>query len=161
MKKIITGIILLISLSVSSQSNGVVLETKTFDTTNDYRKISYKKSMDIRYDKDWGKFYNTLYKVYENGNNKVAEIAVSNYKDKGIIEVYVMPCNNGKIVDDMITGFEVKSSEFNGITYSKNFKEKLADKKELKISYVSNKKEHLKINEVNYNPFNLHYKISN
>lgn len=152
---------LLISVNVFSQLNGIVLETKTYDTSNDYRKISYKRSMDVRYDKDWGKFYNTLYKIYENGYNKVAEIAVSNYKSKGIVEVYVMPCHNGKIVDDMITGFQIKSSEFKEIAYIKNFKEKIGDKKELKISYVSDKKEHLKIVEVNYKSFNLHYKIDN
>lgn len=161
MKKYLLGILLLFSLNAFSQSKGIVFETKTLDSTNDYRKISYERTMDVRYDKDWGKFYNTLYKIYVNGYNKVAEIAVSNYKDKGIVEVYVMPCHNGKIVDDMITGFQIKISDFNGLNYEKSLKKPIGDKKELKISYVSNKKEHLKINEVNYNPFNLHYRIVN
>lgn len=83
----------------------------------------------FRNDKECGKFYNTLYFIYENGNNKVAEIAISNYKTKGIIEVYIMPCNNGKIVDDMIRGFQIKHSEFIGNTYSKKFKEKTLTKR--------------------------------
>lgn len=152
---------MVICINVFSQSSGNVIETKTFDTSNDYRKISYQKTMDIRNDNEWGKFYNTLYFIYESGNNKVAEIAISNYKTKGIIEVYIMPFNNGKIVEDMIRGFQIKNSEFIGNTYTKDFKEKNNDKREVEVSYLSNKKEHLKITEVNYNPFNLHYKIDN
>jgi hypothetical protein len=119
MKKVTIAIMLLISINIFSQSKGIVLETKTFDTTNDYRKVSFERSTDIRYDPDWGKFYNTLYKIYENGHNKVIEIAVSNYKSEGIIEVYVIPFHKGEIVEDMIAAFQIKSSEFNVKTYVK------------------------------------------
>lgn len=160
MTKIVTILIIFFSLNVFSQSKGTVLETRTFDTTNDYRKLSFRRTMDIRHS-EWGKYYNTLYLIYEKGNKKVAEIAVANYKKKGVIEVYVMPCRNGKIVEDMITGYQIKSSDFKGLVYTQNFKKPNGNKKELVISYVSNKKEHLKIKEVNYELFALHYKIIN
>lgn len=157
-RTIILFLFLFISSYGFSQKSGTIIETLNYDTSNDHRKLSYVRKLDIRYDEEFGKYYNSLYLVYENGNNKVLEIAISNYKSVGKVAIYIMPCNNGKIVEDLIQYYLIKSSDFKNLEYIENY-EKENSRKKVYISYISNKKEHLKLFEIDSKTFNLHYKI--
>lgn len=162
MKKVLIIITLLISSTISSQSKRIAIETMTYETSNDdYRKISYERSLDVRYDDDWGKFYNTLYLFYNKQGSKIFEVAISNYERKDFIRVYFMPFDDGEIVKDKITGYNVEKSEFIRKKYSRNLEGNLTNRKELKISYISDKKEHLYLQEIVYKPYRVHYKLNN
>lgn len=157
MKKIVFILFLLLfPFFVHAQSKGIILESINNDKTNDYISLSYERELDVRYDKEYGKYYNSLYFV--NGYREVISVAIANYKNKGIIEVYIYPYYFGKRVDDLLKVYIIKSSDFKGLKYVEDY-EFQTDKKKIELEYISDKKEHIRLKQIDSQLFNLHYKI--
>jgi hypothetical protein len=92
----------------------------------------------------------TQYKIFDAiTNQQILAIAPEHFKAKEMIIVYVVCVDNGKKLEAKY--YVVKLSEFDGLCY-----ERIEDGKTvLQMCFMSEKKEHVKINTIKENYFNL------
>lgn len=160
---LILNLLFAINLVFAQNTKGMSIESSINDN-DDIKNIQYERVKDIGFDKELGKYFRTQYHFFNADDTPALTIAVLNYKLANRIEIYMFPYSGWTRMDDLMQYYVLYPTNFKGLNYKEQLEKPTlnndgSEKLNVSVSYISAKKEHLIIHQVNTKLYNLHYRI--
>ncbi len=151
------------NITFAQNKKGMSVESYIYNNDN-LKNIQYERVKDVGFDKEYGKYFRTEYHFYNADDSQALVIAILNYKLVNKIEIYIFPYLNDTRVSDMMQYYVLYPEKFTGLNYKEQSDKTTlnndgSEKLNLSVSYISTKKEHLIIHQINSKLYNLHYLI--